>query len=84
MNLEEIEMLDREILYPADVASFLRVNAQTIRDQAWKNPKALGFPVSVIGNKVEIPKHSFIRFWKGEPNENQKSVKRRAVVERRD
>lgn len=48
-----------------EAAPFMGVNAQAIRNQAHKNPKALGFPVVVVGSRVLIPRKPFINFIKG-------------------
>ena len=37
--------------------------AEAIRTQAQKNRESLGYPVSVIGSRVYIPRHSFDTFW---------------------
>lgn len=66
MTLKQIQRLDREFLTVAEVAEFMRVAPQGIRTQARVNPAALGFPVSMIGVRVLIPRMGFIKFCKGE------------------
>lgn len=45
-----------------DVSRLLGVNPQSIREQAHRDPAKLGFPVSVIGTRVLIPKEPFYKF----------------------
>lgn len=45
-----------------DAGRLLGVNPQSIREQAHNDPKKLGFPVSVIGTRVLIPKEPFFKF----------------------
>lgn len=45
-----------------DVARLLGVNPQSIREQAHIDQSKLGFPVSVIGTRVLIPKEPFYKF----------------------
>ena len=55
-------MKNELLISTEDVARLLGVNPQSIRAQAHKDPKKLGFPVSVIGTRVLIPKEPFYRF----------------------
>lgn len=48
-----------------DAAAILGWSAQAIRRQAQDNPSKLGFPVSVAGTRVRIPRRPFIEFWEG-------------------
>lgn len=70
-TLQEVEAHTGEVLTPKDVAKVLGCDAQTIRVQANRCPERLGFPVSIIGTRVRIPKEAFLRFMKGDlkPNE---------------
>lgn len=65
MSLNDIKALDKEVLTAADVAPFLEVNAQSVRMQARTDVKQLGFPASVIGSQVRIPKQGFIAWAEG-------------------
>ena len=49
-----------------DAANILGWSAQAIRRQAQDDPSKLGFPVSVVGSRVRIPRKPFIKFWEGE------------------
>lgn len=53
-----------------DAARLLGVHPQSIRGQAHIDPKMLGFPVSVIGTRVLIPKEPFYRFLGLEVNQD--------------
>ena len=53
-----------EMLTPAEVASIIGVDPQSIRLQAQRDPKKLGFPVVVIGTRTMIPKIAFYDFFK--------------------
>ena len=65
-TLREVEAYTEEFLTPKDVAKVLGCDAQTIRVQANRCPERLGFPVSIIGTRVKIPKEAFLRFMRGE------------------
>lgn len=39
------------------------LTAEAIRYQAKEDPRKLGFPVSVIGTRVYIPRHTFNKFF---------------------
>lgn len=73
-TLQDIEAHTGEFLTPKDVAKVLGCDAQTIRIQANRCPERLGFPVSVIGTRVKIPKQGFLRFMKGELKPNEKDI----------
>ena len=62
MTLDEIAAIDGEVLTPAQVASVMEVDQETIRGQARSNPQLLGFPAMVAGNRVKIPKRPFLAF----------------------
>lgn len=59
---QDLRALDKDILTPGDVAPFLNCDPMTIRLQARKDPKMLGFPVIVMGNRVKIPRRPFVEF----------------------
>ena len=64
-TLQEIKDCPKEMLVPTDIAGLLGCEPYSINLQARKDPKALGFPVVVLGSRVKIPKHGFIRFMEG-------------------
>ncbi len=66
MTLEDLETMDKEFITCAQAGPLLGANPDTIRGQAHDCPEKLGFPVSVIGRRVKIPRRAFIKFMKGE------------------
>lgn len=62
MTIQEIISSKKEFLIPSDVAPILGCDAQAIRTAARKQPKLLGFPVTVIGTRTVIPKRAFLKF----------------------
>lgn len=46
-----------------EVAEDLGCNPQSIREQAQRDPSKLGFPVSVVGSRVYIPREGYNN-WK--------------------
>lgn len=66
MTLDQIEAMTTEVLTPAQVASVLHLDQDTIRGQARECPEWLGFPVICAGSRVKIPREAFLRFMKGE------------------
>ena len=65
MTLAEIELLDKDFLSVAEVAGCIHCDKQLIRDEAEKNPKYLGFPITKIGHSYKIPKEGFLNWAKG-------------------
>jgi hypothetical protein len=66
MRLAEIEKLDVDFLKVQEVAECIHCEPQLIRDEAGKDPKFLGFPITKIGRSWKIPKEGFVRWCKGE------------------
>lgn len=64
-TLQEIEALEKDILVPTDVAGYLGCEAHSINRAAKDAPGLLGFPVTVMGSRVRIPKDGFVRWAKG-------------------
>lgn len=65
MTMTEIRRSDKTFLTPADVAEVLGSDAQAIRVQAGRDPRALGFPVMRIGSRTKIPREGFLRWMEG-------------------
>ena len=65
MKLSEIEKLDRDFLSVQEVADCIHCEPQLIRDEAGKDPKYLGFPITKIGRSYRIPREGFISWAKG-------------------
>lgn len=61
-TLEDIEHIPKNMLAPNDICEYLEADPQNIRLQAQQDPTKLGFPVSIVGSRVKIPKDAFI-FW---------------------
>ena len=66
LTLDQIEAMTADVLTPAQVASVLHLDQDTIRGQAREAPWLLGFPVVLAGNRVKIPRLPFLRFMRGE------------------
>lgn len=66
MTLSDIERITSDWLTPAQVASYMNSDPQTIRTAAHQRPDLLGFPVTIMGSRVKIPKMPFIKYCKGE------------------
>lgn len=62
MTLAEIKESPSLFLTPSDIASVIGCNPQQIRLMARERPGQLGFPVCCVGNRVRIPKKSFLEF----------------------
>ena len=71
VTIREIEKLEREYLTADEVATVLCCRPHAIRVTAHQQPELLGFPVSVIGSRVKIPRIAFLRFMRGERTENE-------------
>ena len=65
MTLQEIQLSDKAMLIPADVCEVLGCKAFSINVQAQEDPAKLGFPVSVIGTRVKIPRVAFLKWLQG-------------------
>lgn len=62
MTLDEIKASDEMWLTPDQVAPVLKCNPHLIRLQAREDPRLLGFPVVVIGNRTKILRKGFLEF----------------------
>lgn len=65
MTLEEIRESDKLMLIPTDVCDVLGCAPYSINIQAREDPRKLGFPVSVIGTRVKIPRVAFLKWVEG-------------------
>ena len=75
---EQIKNSTDVYLMPELVAKALNVIPQGIRVQARTAPDLLGFPVSVVGNRVLIPRKPFIAFFEGIEDEEGGAENERA------
>lgn len=64
MKLQDIISMNKDFLTPAEVASVLNCAPQLIRSQAVNNPSLLGFHFCKVGNRIKIPRLSFIEWMK--------------------
>ena len=67
---EEVKKVNNPLFYtPEEAETAVKAygqrgpTAEAIRYQAKEDPRKLGFPVSVIGSRVYIPRHSFNHFF---------------------
>lgn len=63
MTMDEIRSSNKEYLTPKDVAEALGRDQYSINVQAQEDPVKLGFPVTVVGRRVLIPRKGFVFFW---------------------
>lgn len=63
MTIEAIRESKEDFLIAEDIASILGAKAQSIRDQAQKDPAGFPFPVLVLGTRVKIPRKAFVEFY---------------------
>ena len=66
MTLKDLREKDGDVLRAEDVAKYLHVAPQLLREQAREDPSKLGFRVIVIGTQTLIPKRPFVQFMMGE------------------
>lgn len=62
MTLSDIEQMTCDFLTASQVAQVTGSDPAFIRLQAHEDPDALGYPVSVQGSRVKIPRKGFL-FW---------------------
>lgn len=66
MTLRELETTDKMFLRASDIAEIVGSDPQDIRNQAKNGSELLGFPVTIVGKNVKIPRLPFLKFIKGE------------------
>lgn len=64
MTLKDLEQMPDDFLTVATVASVMKKAPQVIRDQADRDARALGFPISKIGHSYSIPRLGFLAWAK--------------------
>jgi len=62
MTLAEAKASAAQWLTPAQAASIIGCDQQTLRVTARQYPERLGFPFLFIGNRMKIHREPFIRF----------------------
>ena len=65
MTIQDIEGMTCNTLTVKQVAEFLGKDPQTIRDQAERDPKYLGFPICQAGHSWCVPRLGFIAWVRG-------------------
>lgn len=60
--LQSIKQLDKLFLTATEVAPVIGCNPNDIRGQARDRPELLGFPVTIYGSRVKIPRLPFIQY----------------------
>lgn len=65
LSLTDIERLPGDFIPLKTAAQYLRCDAQTLRLQARRDQYSLGFPVTLLGPRVLIPKRPFISYITG-------------------
>ena len=65
MTIAEIEKLGRDFLTVQEVSECIHCDPQLIRDEAKKDPKFLGFPITKAGHSYKIPREGFVNWAKG-------------------
>lgn len=66
MTIDEIRASNKDMLTPSDVAPVLGCHPFAINTQAKVDPSKLGFPVSLVGTRLKIPRLAFLRWFDGE------------------
>ena len=66
MTYEELRESNALYLTAKEVGSALGFDAQALREQAKTDPTKLGFPVTVVGTRVKIPRLPLIAFLDGQ------------------
>lgn len=62
MTLQDIISMDKDILTPAEVAAVIGCSPQAIRSQVMQCPDLIGFHFCKVGNRIKIPRESFIKW----------------------
>ena len=66
MTIDEIRQSDKTMLTPTDIAPVLGCHPYSLNVAAKANIKALGFPASLIGTRLRIPRVGFLRWFDGQ------------------
>ena len=64
LSLSDIEKMTVDFLTVEQVAKCMNRSPQMIRDQAERDPKYLGFPISKICHRYSIPREGFLNWAK--------------------
>ena len=66
MTIDEIRASTKDMLTPTDIAPVLGCNPYSLNLTARNNIKALGFPASLVGTRLKIPRIGFLRWFDGQ------------------
>lgn len=73
MTYEELRESNALYLTAKEVGSALGFDAQALREQAKTDPTKLGFPVTVVGTRVKIPRLPLIAFLEGTDSSEERN-----------
>lgn len=62
MTIADIQASDKIFLTPSDISDVLECDPQSIRVMARQAPQLLGFPFTLVGTRMRIPRVPFLRF----------------------
>ena len=62
MTIQEMQKSEKAFLLATDVCEVIGVNPHSIRVAAKERPDLLGFPVTVMGKSVLIPRIPFMEY----------------------
>lgn len=62
MTVSDIQSSDKIFLTPSDISDVLECDPQSIRVMARQAPELLGFPFTIVGSRMKIPRIPFLRF----------------------
>lgn len=62
MTLDELKKSKEVLVTVNDIALILGMDPQSIRSMAKSEPQKLGFPVTVVGSRVKVPRKPFLKF----------------------
>ena len=65
MTLQEVRDSDKAFLLVKDVHKLVGCSPEALRIAAKQHPEWLGFPVTVIGTRVYIPRGAFLAYIDG-------------------
>ena len=66
MTLSEIQESTKEFLTPKDIAEVIGCHPYSINVQARQDITKLGFPASLIGTRLRIPRKAFLNWMNTE------------------
>ncbi len=69
MTIDDLRQSNAVCITAADAAKVLHCDAHMLRVQAHCDPLTLGFPVTICGRRVRIPRIPFLRFLEGGSDE---------------